>query len=86
MIAGGAPAEHWSTEIAALLQALGWRSQGRSSLTLAAVGNPTLEVFDILAGSTRGGRPTGRHPAVAATAHAVITPVTPDHDTRSGIG
>jgi len=74
VIAGGAPAEHWHTEIAALLQALGWRTQGSSSLTLAAVGNPTLEVFDILAGSTRGGRPTGRHPAVAATARAVLTP------------
>ncbi|WKK14756.1 plasmid pRiA4b ORF-3 family protein (plasmid) [Rhodococcus ruber] len=74
VIAGGAPAEHWHTEIAALLQALGWRSQGRSSLTPAAVVNPTLEVFDILAGTTRGGRPTGRHPAVAAAARAVITP------------
>ncbi|MFV9427712.1 hypothetical protein ACNJ7K_04150 [Rhodococcus aetherivorans] len=81
VIAGGAPAEHWHTEIAALLQALGWRSQGRSSLTLAAVGNPTLEVFDILAGSTRGGRPTGRHPAVAATARAVLTPWPRNDDT-----
>jgi len=74
VVAGGVPAEHWHTEIAALLQALGWRTQGRASLSPAAVANPTLDVFGILAGSTRQGRPTGLHSAVSATAHATITP------------
>ena len=74
MVAGGIPAEHWHTEIAALLQALGWRTQGKASLSPAAVANPTLDVFGILAGSTRHGRPTGLHSAVATTAHATITP------------
>lgn len=74
VVAGGVPAERWHTEIAALLQALGWCTQGRGSLAPAAVANPTLDVFDILAGTTGHGRPVGPHPAVIATAHAVITP------------
>lgn len=74
VVAGGVPAEHWHTEIAALLQALGWRTQGRAWVSPAAVANPTLDVLEILAGSTRHGRLTGLHSAVAATAHAAVTP------------
>ncbi|MCK8675442.1 plasmid pRiA4b ORF-3 family protein [Rhodococcus sp. HM1] len=72
VVAAGIPAEHWHTEIGALLQGLGWRSEGRAFLAPAAVANPTLDALELLAGTTHRGRLTGTHPAVTATARAAI--------------
>ncbi|WP_338020964.1 plasmid pRiA4b ORF-3 family protein [Rhodococcus sp. YH1] len=73
VVASGLPAEHWHTEIRAVLLALGWRVDGRPSLA-PAVASPTLDVLELLAGTTRHGRLTGPRPAVAATARTVIGP------------
>ncbi|WP_226949942.1 plasmid pRiA4b ORF-3 family protein [Rhodococcus rhodochrous] len=72
VVAGGVPAEHWHTEIHAVLLALGWRGAGGRTLPVSQVANPTLGVLEVLAGRLRGGQVSGVNPAVVATARSAI--------------
>ncbi len=73
VVASGAPAEVWRREISELLFALGW-CNGPSDDGPPSALSPTLRVLEHLAGSlaARWGEVRGDHPAVAATARAVI--------------
>ena len=68
----GAPAEDWHDTVGDLLAHLGWRTSG-AAYSPPAANSPTLDVLDILAGSTSSGwRVTGVDLAVAAIARSAI--------------
>lgn len=72
VVGSGEPAERWEAATGELLGQVGWRAS-RTSYDAPSARTRTLVVLEHLAGDHRRGRlPKGLHPAVAATARAVL--------------